>query len=81
MAQRKKFIGFSSNSHAYFHSVHWLFANMGRSAFPCAAGLSISRALFLTEGKMVCDHGDELAVRRLALNVADGVAEELLQRL
>ena len=26
MAQRKMFIGVSGNSHACFHSVHWLFA-------------------------------------------------------
>ncbi len=39
MAQRKIFIGFSGNFHAYFHSVHWLFAKMGLSQVPCAAGL------------------------------------------
>ena len=33
------------------------------------------------EGETVGDHGDKLAVRRLALNTADGVAEVLLQGL
>ena len=81
MAQRKIFIGFSGNTHAYFHSVHWLFAKRDLSQFPCGAYASIPRALLLLEGKMVCDHRDELRIGRLALDVRHRVAEVLLQHL
>ena len=42
--------------------------------------LSIPRSLLLLEGKMVCDHGDKLAVGGFSLDIAHRVAEELLQR-
>jgi len=38
-------------------------------------------ALLLTQGKTVGDHCDELGIRRLALDIRHGVAEELLQNL
>ena len=38
-------------------------------------------SLLAPKGETVGDHGDKLAVRRLALNTADGVAEVLLQGL
>ena len=38
-------------------------------------------ALFLTQGKAVGDHCDELAVCRLAFDIRHGVAEEFLQNL
>lgn len=38
-------------------------------------------ALFLTQGKAVGDHGNELGIRRLALYIRHGVAEKLLQHL
>lgn len=37
--------------------------------------------LLLPQAQAVGDHGDELRVRRLALDVRDRVAEKLLQRL
>ena len=42
---------------------------------------SVHRALLLFEREMVRDHRDELAVRRLALDVRHRIAEELLQHL
>ena len=38
-------------------------------------------ALLLTKGEAVGDHGDELGIRGLALDVRHGVAEKLLQNL
>ena len=37
-------------------------------------------ALLLPQTQAVGDHGDELGIRRLALDVRHGVAEEFLQR-
>ena len=37
--------------------------------------------LLLPQAQAVGDHGDELRIRRLALDVRDRVAEKLLQRL
>ncbi len=48
---------------------------------PCAVRLFALRALFLLQPNSVCDHGDELAVRGLALGVGHGIAEVALQRL
>lgn len=42
---------------------------------------SLHFSLLAPKGETVGDHGDKLAVRRLALNTADGVAEVLLQGL
>ena len=47
----------------------------------CAGGDSVHHALLLLEAQVVRDHGDELAVRGLALDVRHRVAEELLQHL
>ena len=38
-------------------------------------------ALLLTQAQAVGDHGDELGIRRLALDVRHGVTEKLLQNL
>ena len=45
---------------------------------PCRAS---ARALLLPQTQAVGDHGDELRIRRLALDVRNRVAEKLLQRL
>ena len=42
---------------------------------------SLHFSLLAPKGEAVGDHGDKLAVRRFALNTADGVAEVLLQGL
>ena len=48
-------------------------------ATPCAARLSANMILLHVKAKSVGDHGDELAVRWLTLDIADCVAEKLLQ--
>ena len=45
------------------------------------AAHSVYARLLLPQAQAVGDHGDELRVRRLALDVRDRVAEKLLQRL
>ena len=44
-------------------------------------GSFLPRGVLALEGEMVCDHGDELAIRGFSLDAADGIAEELLQSL
>lgn len=44
-------------------------------------GLPRRYHLLLPQAQAVGDHGDELRIRRLALDVRDRVAEKLLQRL
>ena len=39
------------------------------------------RHLLSSQGQTVSDHGDELRIRGLALDIAHGIAEELLQDL
>ena len=51
-----------------------------RSWFPPAPTESPSR-LLLAKGQRVCDHGDELGIRGLALDIRHRVAEVLLQHL
>ena len=58
-----------------------LLSSSAATARPCAAGRSVHHALLLLEAQVVRDHGDELAVRGLALDVRHRVAEELLQHL
>ena len=46
-----------------------------------AVHISALRGLFPPQAEIIGDHGDELAVRRLALYVRHRVPEELLQGL
>ena len=53
---------------------------LSASSFSPAAH-SVHARLLLPQAQAVGDHGDELRIRRLALDVRDRVAEKLLQRL
>ena len=81
MVQAKIFIGVSVRNHTYFHRVCWFLPILPNPANPCAASVSPYRAVLAFEGQIIGDHRDKLAIRGLALDAADGVAEELLQRL
>ena len=81
IASAKKVYRFNKPISLKFSAVYSLSTKSCQAPIPCVPRLSSSGLAFAFEGKAVRNHGDKFAISGLALDVADRIAEELLQHL
>ena len=81
VALPKKVYSLFSEKLLYFPNIRSLAATKNELTCPCAAGLSVRRALLLLQAQMVGDHRNKLRIGGFSLDIRHRVAEELLQHL